>query len=222
MPNRADLFPSTTKKLHWYIIPSFIIATLRILIFGMHEVLYVCNTISTFMVLFSLFTLVWEKKVLYISVVINSPSLHVSILYWYVPVPWLIHAFNIATITNLMLWKLKTFLLDQTPMLLLLFLYHHGMYHEMFCIFCFSHLLIPVCSCFCILTLSDLLCHTLNSSCHRLDTFLAQVHSCSICNCYTSLFCLWNYFLFMLCMASNSLFVFCVKDLCDALCETQC
>ena len=33
--------------------------------------------------------------------------------------------------------------------------------------------------------------HALNNSCHRLDTFVAYVHSHQICNCSMCLFCLW-------------------------------
>ena len=41
----AGPFPGTTKELHCYLMPLLIMVTLHIPICGMHELLYVCNTI---------------------------------------------------------------------------------------------------------------------------------------------------------------------------------
>ena len=69
-------------------------------------------------------------------------------------------------------------------------------------------LLTSVSSSCCQSTWIDSFSSILNSSCHRLDTFLGHVDSHSICNCSLFLFCLWYCSLLICFMTLNSLLPF--------------
>ena len=88
-------------------------------------------------------------------------------------------------------WKILI-LLHYTLELPSLFVHHLDTCHELVCILLFCHYLTPVCYGFCISNWSNSLSNTLNSSCHRLDIFLAHVYFDSICNFCMFLFCISN------------------------------
>ena len=156
------------------------------------------------MYLYYSFTVLCGKSLLYILVGTKLQSLPDSILYLHVSVLCLLFFLNFAVITDLMLWILKNFDLT-TPVMPPLFFFIFLVF-VMTCSasFSFCHLFYT-CSGLCIPIWSDSFSHTVDSSCHMLNTFLAHVYSCSIYNCYLFLFCLW-YCSFCPCffMVSNS------------------
>ena len=112
------------------------------------------------------------ERVFYKLMGIRLPSLPVTSLYSHVSILLTFFDFNLAIITDLMLWILKTFDLTMS----------NSCAATSVCSSFSLAIFTPVCSGFCIPTWAESLSHTLNSSCHRLDTFLAHVYSHSICN----------------------------------------
>ena len=191
IPNNADPFPGTTKQLHQYLMPSLIIVTLHIPIYGMHELLEVHKIFFAVYWIFSahlhwyterpFFTFWWAL------------SFHHYICLFYICMYLFFNCFSLLILQLLPIWHYGN-LPHQTPVWPTLFLPHLRICNEVLLILFFCHVLTSVHSGFWIITQSWSLSHMLNSSWNGLDIFLAHVCSCSICNCYTFLFCLSLFF----------------------------
>ena len=100
IPNNAGPCNGTTRKLYQCFMPLLIMVTLHIPICGMHELLYVCNTIYL-MNLFGSVMFVCRKSILYIVMCLRLLSLLVSILFLHVSAFCLLFVFNFVIITDL-------------------------------------------------------------------------------------------------------------------------
>ena len=125
-------------------------------VIGMQDCIFICGLCQAHLHWYA------ERAFLHFND-IKLPSIYFLIfLYSHV---WLPFLFNFAIITDLTLWKWKTFdFITSNSSVASLFLYHHQTWHEL--LFLFLHHLTPTCS-------------ILNSSCHMLDTILAYL-CCSI------------------------------------------
>ena len=121
---------------------------------------------------------------------IMFPSLPVSILYSHVHVlRLLILCYGIENLWSYLLWSY------QTPLLPPLFPQHFGAFNGLLCAFLCCHLLTAFCSGFYTPAQNNLLCHTLHSSCHRLESCVVHVCCQSIYSCFVSPF----YFICVVC-----------------------
>ena len=152
----AGPFPSTTRKLHQYWMPLLIMVTLYIPTYGMHELLYVCNTMFLSMDLFRsvmfcmerAFCTFWWALICYHYQYLFYNCMFLVFDYF------LFLALCYFLISHHGYWK-SLILPHQTPVLPPQFLKYFSTCHELLCIFLFFYLLTPFIPGFCTVTQND-------------------------------------------------------------------